>query len=346
MLLLPTYMLLLLSSLRCRRTGPGLAPRYCRLWVGITCNSAYEVTGLNLARLKLNSVRRVANMLLSIDMFVAVADGLKELRELDGSGVGFGGSLPDAIAPAFVYLEHLNISNNPGVVGQLPRRWAGLVRLRNLDLSGTGISGGLPSSYAALQSLQELHLAGCSGINGTLPVEWGLMQSLRVINASGASISGSLPPEWADSELLRRAAPALIAGAEAAAASEQRAADKVYSDVYRRPTRPTSSVDRMDAANIGSGSGRRSSTNAPAGTAAEYAASVSVMRQHKRAAAVAAQEASTLRAAAAGALGLSNLEVRALCCAAFTTVDLLSLHTGRACCCPVLLLPPVPCQDL
>lgn len=114
------------------------------------------------------------------------------LQSLGLSGCNITGALPTELSN-LANLRHLDVSNNPGLVGTLPSLLAGLSFLQTLDVSGCSLSGTLPTAFAALQQLKEFRAANNS-ISGTLPGTWGLLQNLQVsvlggfvLNTTGCS---------------------------------------------------------------------------------------------------------------------------------------------------------------
>jgi hypothetical protein len=102
----------------------------------------------------------------------------------------------------FRQLQHLDISNNPGVNGSLPSSWFALKRLQTLDVSGCSISGTLPALYMALQELKVFRAVSCLGISGRLPAEYGLL-NLNTLQLTNTALTGTIPSEWANPAALR-----------------------------------------------------------------------------------------------------------------------------------------------
>ncbi|KAF8072389.1 RCH2 [Scenedesmus sp. PABB004] len=249
--------------------GPGTAPRYCRLWKGVSCDASNHVSGLDLAGLGL-TLRPGAALSLS-ELIDALGD-LPYLRSLNVSRLGVSGPLPADLPMRQGALEVLDLSRNPALTGPIPDMWAGLTALQVLDVSQcTGLTGGLPG-WASLQQLRVLRAAGCTGLSGELPPSLGLLKSLTELVVSGAPISGGLPAEWADAAAMRRVADAALAEARAAAAAARAAAatpgaaPRAHAVVAARAARAAEAALRG-----GGGSG------ASAGAAVAAAASPSVL---------------------------------------------------------------------
>lgn len=192
--------------------GPRTPPKYCRLWTGVSCDSGYQITGLNLTAL---NIQMPSNASLALSTVIDRLQPLSAtLRSLDAAALQLSGELPATLA-TFSRLEHLDLSGNKAVKGSLPSIWAALVALRTLDISSTGISGSLPASWASLQKLRAFRAADCSGLSGQLPLEWGMLKSLEELVVINSQLSGPLPA-WTDAEMLRAASTAALATAQQA----------------------------------------------------------------------------------------------------------------------------------
>uniref|UniRef100_A0A383W6G3 Peptidase C1A papain C-terminal domain-containing protein n=1 Tax=Tetradesmus obliquus TaxID=3088 RepID=A0A383W6G3_TETOB len=190
--------------------GPKTPPKYCRLWTGITCDSAYQVIGLNLTAL---SIQLPPTASLNITAVVEKLLPLTTtLRVLDAAALQLVGDLPKVLA-TFSKLEALNLSGNKGLAGNLPSIWSALTALRTVDLSSTSISGNLPPSWASLQELRVFRAANCSGLSGQLPLEWGILRSLEELVVTNSELGGALPA-WTDAGAVRAAGAAVLAAAE------------------------------------------------------------------------------------------------------------------------------------
>lgn len=145
--------------------GPKTPPKYCRLWTGVACNSAYQVTGLDLNAL---IIQMPPTASLSFPKLVEMLQPLSSsLRVLNAAALQLAGSLPEALA-TFSRLEVLNLSGNKGLTGNLPDLWSALTALRTVDISSTNISGNLPPSWASLQEMRVFRAENCSGLSGQL----------------------------------------------------------------------------------------------------------------------------------------------------------------------------------
>ncbi|WIA31728.1 hypothetical protein OEZ86_002604 [Tetradesmus obliquus] len=181
--------------------GPETPPKFCRLWKGVTCDAAYQITWLNLTQLNIQfpagaalPLPRVADILQPLAAF---------LLSLDAASLHLAGTLPSSFA-AFYNLQHLDLSGNRGLTGSRPSLWSALTALQTLDVSGTGISGSLPPSWASLQELRAFRAANCSSLSGQLPLEWGILRSLEELVVTNSNLSGTLPA-WTDSAAMRAA---------------------------------------------------------------------------------------------------------------------------------------------
>ncbi|WIA12826.1 hypothetical protein OEZ85_006454 [Tetradesmus obliquus] len=190
--------------------GPKTPPKYCRIWTGITCDSAYQVTGLNLTALSIQLPATASfNFTRVIDMLQPLSP---TLRVLDAATLQLVGELPKVLA-TFSKLEVLNLRGNKGLTGGLPSIWSALTALRTVDLSSTGISGNLPPFWASLQELRVFRAANCSGVSGQLPLEWGILRSLEELVVTNSQLDGALPA-WTDAGAVRAAGAAALSAAE------------------------------------------------------------------------------------------------------------------------------------
>jgi hypothetical protein len=156
---------------------------------------------------------------------VAIIKKLTKLQSLALSKVGLSGVLQDAGHPGLgdlLSLQHLDLSHNPGITGELPTSWHNFYKLQSLNISYTGVSGALPEAYASLQQLREFRAVNYTGISGLLPATWGLL-NLEVLEITNSGLTGSLPKEWADAGALRRARAAAAAGVARSVADDMAA---------------------------------------------------------------------------------------------------------------------------
>jgi hypothetical protein len=153
----------------------------------VTCNSAYEVIGLNLTSL---NIQMPGDASLSLSSIIRVLQPLSSvLASLDAATMQLAGTLPTSLVE-FYNLEQLNISGNKRLIGSLPSIWSALTALRSVDVSGTGIRGSLPASWASLQELRSFRAAHCSSLSGQLPLEWGILKNLDELVVTNSQISG------------------------------------------------------------------------------------------------------------------------------------------------------------
>lgn len=197
-------------------------PRYCRVWPGVSCDANYYVTGIDLTALHLKLTKP-----LTLKEVAGTIKSLKKLQSLVLSDVGLAGKL-DAPAgeglAALANLQHLDLSNNLELGGNLPDWLAGLTALQTINISHTSVGGALPASYVSLQQLREFRAVSCTTISGTLPMEYALLQRLEVLEISGSGLSGPLPTEWGDSPNMRAAHSIKRASVQVASARVQQAA--------------------------------------------------------------------------------------------------------------------------
>ncbi|CAN0876536.1 Piriformospora indica-insensitive protein 2 [Linum grandiflorum] len=89
-------------------------------------------------------------------------------------------------------LEVLEFRSNPGLTGQVPASFGGLVNLKSLVLLENGLTGELPANVGNLKNLRRLVLAG-NRFTGRIPESFGLLTKLLILDLSRNSLSSSLP---------------------------------------------------------------------------------------------------------------------------------------------------------
>lgn len=150
----------------------------------------------------------------------------KGLRHLDLSGCDLSGPLPASLATAFS-LQHLNLSSNPRLSGNLPQMWTGLTSLQVLDVSSCGVKGSLPAAWATMQQLRIFKASSNKpGVSGKLPESWGILRNLEVLDVRWGRLTGSLPQIWADpAALAARSSDDVAATSQLLADTAQEAAE-------------------------------------------------------------------------------------------------------------------------
>lgn len=103
------------------------------------------------------------------------------------------GALPSGLG-RLADLTILDLTNNPGIKGPLPRELGGLTKLRELHITNTGISGSIPASLGDLASLETFEASG-SKLSGCVPAKMGRLPALddHMINLSSTQITGYCP---------------------------------------------------------------------------------------------------------------------------------------------------------
>ncbi|KAK2977527.1 hypothetical protein RJ640_025708 [Escallonia rubra] len=153
-------------------------------WYGITCNEAKSVIAIHLGYSSL--------LIYGTELGNLNFSSFPNLRVLDLSGCGIGGSIPHQIG-MLSKLERLNLSSN-FLSGSLPVSLANLTQLRWLDLSACEISGSIPHQIGMLSKLENLTLS-YNSLSGILPVSMANLTQLTWLAVSGNLISGSIPIE-------------------------------------------------------------------------------------------------------------------------------------------------------
>lgn len=89
-------------------------------------------------------------------------------------------------------LETLAFRSNPGLIGQVPTSFGGLIKLQSLVLLENGLTGELPKDVGHLTNLKRLVFAG-NWFNGGIPDSFGRLSELLILDLSRNSLSGPLP---------------------------------------------------------------------------------------------------------------------------------------------------------
>ncbi|TXG56776.1 hypothetical protein EZV62_018089 [Acer yangbiense] len=89
-------------------------------------------------------------------------------------------------------LESLEFRSNPGLIGQVPTSYGGLMKLQSLVLIENGLTGELPRNIANLNNLKRLVISG-NWFSGHIPDMFGEITELLILDLSRNLLSGSLP---------------------------------------------------------------------------------------------------------------------------------------------------------
>jgi Leucine-rich repeat (LRR) protein len=142
---------------------------------------------------------------LDIDQWEGVTVADEAVTGLNLSNFGLKGSLSSRIEE-LTSLKNIDVSNNPGLEGTLPKELGNLPNLTVLKSSESQITGPLPAEMGNLKKLTELNLSH-TNINGTIPKEWAEMTALVSLDISYAALSTPLPAEifngWKNIRLLQ-----------------------------------------------------------------------------------------------------------------------------------------------
>jgi len=118
--------------------------------------------------------------------------GLPKLGNLDVSGNLFGTLELD---PAQIQtLEHLNVSHNKALRGEILSAIVDLEALKTLDLSYTSLNSSLPEEIGNLQGLETLWARGAN-LKGSLPTSIGGLGNLKALDLSHNDLTGRIPEE-------------------------------------------------------------------------------------------------------------------------------------------------------
>ncbi|PIA45695.1 hypothetical protein AQUCO_01600135v1 [Aquilegia coerulea] len=148
---------------------------------------------------------------------------LQDIAYVDLSQNRFSEGIPVDI-PQASKLQYFNISYNPSLGGNIPRKLWSLPQLENFSASSCGISGNLPplsfcrfvtaielnmnnitgtvpKSVSNCKALQRMSLAN-NQLTGDIPIEFASIPSLRILDLSYNEFKGELPVEFQNSSSL------------------------------------------------------------------------------------------------------------------------------------------------
>ena len=104
---------------------------------------------------------------------------------------GLRGNLTDGIL-CFPNLQHLDLSFNQDLKGQLPEVSCRTTSLAFLDISNCGFQGSIPPSFSNLIHLTSLDLSD-NNLNGSIPPSFSNLTYLTSLDLSGNNLNGSVP---------------------------------------------------------------------------------------------------------------------------------------------------------
>ncbi|KAG5569497.1 hypothetical protein H5410_059263 [Solanum commersonii] len=122
------------------------------------------------------------------------------LMELDISGTGISGELPDSIG-TFSSLNILNLQQCQ-FSGSIPDSIGNLTQITELDLSNNHFTGHIPSTISKLKHLTTFHLSDNS-FSGEIPDVYSNLKELRYLDLSDNSFSGEIPDVYSNLKELR-----------------------------------------------------------------------------------------------------------------------------------------------
>ncbi|KAF8378104.1 hypothetical protein HHK36_029440 [Tetracentron sinense] len=122
---------------------------------------------------------------------------ISSLANLNLSGSSLRGPIPDAFVD-MIFLQELDLSDNPFKVGEIPRTLGTLCKLKSLYLFHTNITGEITEFVDSLSgctnssSLEMLDLGG-NQLSGHLPDSLGHLKKLTSLQLARNSFWGSIP---------------------------------------------------------------------------------------------------------------------------------------------------------
>lgn len=163
---------------------------------GVSCDlfdGLWYVTGLNIGPIHENSLGCSKKMEFGPQLFE-----LKHLKTLSFFNCFISSYKHPVSIPTMNWewfagsLESLEFRSNPGLIGQIPTSFGGLVKLQSLVLMENGLTGQLPSEIGNLVNLKRLVLSG-NKFRGQIPDTFGSLNQLLIFDLSRNSLSGPLP---------------------------------------------------------------------------------------------------------------------------------------------------------
>ncbi|KAJ4748551.1 Leucine-rich receptor-like protein kinase family protein [Rhynchospora pubera] len=151
-------------------------------WQGIKCIHL-SVISVNLFNIPLNGP------------FPQVVTEFGALRQLNLSGCGLTGPLPELPGSRLGELEVLDLSQNK-LTGRTPDWITNLTSLNQLVLNSNSFSGKLEPSIGFLKNLVILRISDCSFF-GDLPPELGQLKELEILDLGANNFTGLIPSSFA-----------------------------------------------------------------------------------------------------------------------------------------------------
>ncbi|WVY94674.1 hypothetical protein V8G54_033762 [Vigna mungo] len=105
--------------------------------------------------------------------------------------IGLTGELSGDIG-SLSELDNLDLSNNRGLIGPLPREIGNLKKLTKLTLVGCGFTGRIPDEIGSLQQLEVLSL-NSNNFAGSIPPSIGNLSNLTWLDLADNQLDGSIP---------------------------------------------------------------------------------------------------------------------------------------------------------
>ncbi|TQD95176.1 hypothetical protein C1H46_019199 [Malus baccata] len=202
----------------------------CNTWVGVSCNSAGSVNGLNLTNSGIQgtllefpfmSLPNLAEVDLSLnELFDQIPPQIGSLTKLIYFDVSynqmsgkippeiglltnlqvlhlnankFNGTIPQEIGQLkFVYELALNLNN---LEGSIPASVGNLSQLTSLILFGNQLSGSIPPEIGNLSKLVELYLFD-TYLSGPIPLSFGNLKNITTMHLYNNTLSGSIPTSF------------------------------------------------------------------------------------------------------------------------------------------------------
>ncbi|XP_027091698.1 uncharacterized protein [Coffea arabica] len=151
----------------------------CSNWVGIRCNKAGRISGINITSSGIRGTLGHLNF-----------SSLPHLTTIDLSQNALYGTIPSNIGN-LSRLVLLNLESN-NFSGVIPIQISHLTNLRYLSLSNNSLHGSIPKEVTFLKSLVELSLM-LNDLTGSIPTSIGNLTNLTFLYLRDNKLSGHIP---------------------------------------------------------------------------------------------------------------------------------------------------------
>ncbi|KAL6546367.1 hypothetical protein OROMI_022088 [Orobanche minor] len=113
--------------------------------------------------------------------------------------------LPESLfrTSSFPLLEHISLSSNPGLTGEIPSTISNLRNLKILSLSQNNLTGQIPKQIGEVINLQQLDLSR-NNLTGPIPGEIGKLKNIAILDLGCNHLQGNVPGSIGGLEFLQK----------------------------------------------------------------------------------------------------------------------------------------------